>query len=260
MPAHSAIRPEESLRRFLKYSIFLHCALLAAAIVSTVVSHSGENWGAPGGSVTVGLVGSVPAIPLPRPEVETPNRVVDNSKGLFKAEPKPAPKPEQDATPIPKFEKNKPPKYISRPSKVLENPTPPPPNAIPYGRGGAPTVPVSSFTIGQTGTTQAGMSIGATGAGDFGSRYPWYVEAVRNRISSNWLQSAIDPSLSYAPRVTVTFTILRNGSVANVQLSQRSNNFSVDNSAIRAVQNSNPFQPPPSGSEVNVEFWFDYRR
>ena len=52
-----------------------------------VLSHSGDNWGGPGGSITVGIVGNVPAIPLPHPEVESPNRVVDESKGLFKAEP-----------------------------------------------------------------------------------------------------------------------------------------------------------------------------
>ena len=141
-------RMDDTLSRFLWASLILHGVLAVVAGVSTYMSHSGENWGGPGGSVTVGIVGSVPAIPLPRPDVESPSRVVDESKGLFKSEPKATPQPEPDATPIPKFEKNKPPKYITRPSKVLENPTPPPTNAVPYGGGGTPTIPVTSFAMG----------------------------------------------------------------------------------------------------------------
>jgi periplasmic protein TonB len=262
MAAIAADRTSAGLTGFVFYSVLLHGVLVALAIVSTFYSHRGENWGGPGGSVTVGIVGSVPAIPLPHAEVETPNRVVDNSKGLFKTEPQPVPKPEPDAIPIPKFEKKKPQKIISRPSKVLENKAVPPPNAVPYGGGGAPAVPTSSFAMG-AGTTAAGMSFGGAGGGDFGSRFSWYVNAVQQRVSSNWLQSTIDPSLSYAPRVVVTFTILRDGTVANVQVTQSSNNYSVDSSAVRAVHNSSPLMrlpPAYAGSSVNVEFWFDYHR
>ena len=127
-------------------------------------AHHGEDWGGPGGSITVGIVGNVPAIPLPRPDVVTPNRVVDNSKGLFKSEPKPVPKPPPDAMPIPEIrDETSRRRLFTRPSKVLENPdrrrrT----NAIPYGGGGTPTIPVTSFAMG-AGTTQAGLSLQRSG-------------------------------------------------------------------------------------------------
>ena len=101
------------------------------------------------------------------------------------------------------------------------------------------------------------------GGGDFGARFSWYVEAVQRRISSNWLQSTVDPSVAYAPRVVATFTILRDGTITNVQITQRSNNNSVDNSALRAITASSPLDRLPgaySGSSVNVEFYFDYHR
>jgi TonB family protein len=278
MASVAAVRRNDTLKPFVKYSVILHCALGVAVVLSAYFSRPGENWGSPGGSVTVGLVGNVPAIPLPRPEVESPNRVVDNTKGLYKAEPKP-PDLAKDAVPIPKFLHNQVPKikkpkeeasemapprkYVTRPSKVLENKAPPPPNAVPYGAGGAPTVPTTSFAMGNQGATAAGMSFGGTQGGDFASRFSWYVQAVQRRISSNWLESTIDPSVAYAPRVIVTFTILRNGTITNIQLQQRSNVYSVDSSAYRAVQNSSPLQPLPgaySGSEVNVQFWFDFHR
>lgn len=260
----ATIRPDESLKRFVYASIALHVLLLIIAAVDTYFSHVGENWGAAGGAVTVGLVGNVPAIPLPQPEVSSPNRVVDESKGLFKSEPQPQPKQELDATPIPKFKQEpKPPKYISHPSKVLENPTPPPPNAVPYGGGGTPTVPTTSFAMGPGTATAAGLTFGGAQGGDFASRFGAYVFGVQQRISSEWLQSSVDPTLSYAPRVRVTFNILRNGTIANIQIIQSSNNRSLDTSALRAVQSSSPLQPLPaaySGSYVNVEFYFDYKR
>jgi protein TonB len=252
----------DTLKTFVSISLIIHVTLCVLAVLYAYFYGQQADWGGPGGSITVGLVGNVPAIPLPRPEEVSPNRVVDESKGLFKSEPAPVPKPPPDAIPIPKFERNKPPKYVTRPSKVLENPTPPPPNAIPYGGGGTPTIPTTSFALG-AGTTQAGLGFTGAAGGDFGSRFSWYVEAVQRRISGNWLASTVDPSISTAPRVVVTFTILRDGTVTNLQFTQRSNNASVDSSAARAVQDSSPLARLPAeyqGSSVNVEFWFDFHR
>ena len=284
MTSAAALRSEEPLKRFLYYSGGLHAALLGLIIYSAFVTHTGENWGGPGGSITVGLVGNVPAIPLPRPEIVSNSRVVDESKGLYTSPPPDikTPPPPPDAVPIPSFNLTKPqperkpktppkqtpenitppPKYNSRPSKLLENPTPPPENAVPYGRGGTPQIPTTSFAMG-AGNTQAGLGFTGTSGGDFGSRFSWYVQAVQQRISRNWLQSTIDPGLSTAPRVVVTFDILRSGQMVNIQITQSSNNYSVDNSAIRAVQNSSPLNALPSeynGSKVSVEFWFDFQR
>jgi protein TonB len=262
MTALAATRSNDLLKPFVQISLIVHVTFCVLAVLYGYFYGREADWGGPGGSITVGLVGNVPAIPLPRPDVVSPNRVVDESKGLYKSEPAPVPKPAPEAIPIPKFEKNKPPKYVTRPSKVLENPTPPPPNAVPYGGGGTPTVPTTSFALG-AGTTQAGLGFTGTAGGDFGSRFSWYVEAVQRRISGNWLASTVDPSVATAPRVIVTFTILRDGSVTNVQMTQRSNNSSVDSSATRAVQDSSPLARLPaeySGSSVNVEFWFDFHR
>ncbi len=89
------------------------------------------------------------------------------------------------------------------------------------------------------------------------------MDAVRNRVSGNWLQSTVDPSLRWAPRAILTFDILRSGAIANIQLLQSSGNASVDASAVRALQGSNPVNALPneySGNKVSVEFWFDFRR
>ncbi len=105
------------------------------------------------------------------------------------------------------------------------------------------------------------MAFGTGGA--FGTRYPWYVESVRRRISSNWLLSTIDPYVQWAPRVVITFEILRDGTIVNLQMLRSSGIPSVDRSAIRAIHDSSPLNRLPSdyrGNKVLVEFWFDFQR
>jgi len=254
----------ESLKRPLVWSLGFHVLLFSSLLVSTLASHRGDSWGGPGGggSVSVGLVGQLPGINLPRPEAVTTSRVVDTTKGLYKSEPPPKEKEiETDANKIPEFSKEKTPHYVTRPSKILEDKTPPPTNAVPYGQGGSPALPYSQFSM--NGKTQGGMGFSGPGGGDFSGKFPAYVDAVRNRISSNWLQSTIDPSVTWAPRAQFTFQILRDGTVTNVQLTQTSGNRSVDNSALRAILSSSPVSSLPSGysgSNVTVEFWFEFHR
>lgn len=255
------------------YSVVFHVILFGALASSAYFSRQGENWGGAGGqgTINVNLVGSVPAIPLPKPDVVTNSRVVDNTKGLYQTEvpqkaipapePKAPPPDESNAIYLPKFNKYKQPEYLGKPSKVLPNPVPPPKNAIPYGQGGAPQVPTSTFMLNET--THGGMGISGTSGGSFGSEFPWYVEAVQRRVSSNWLQATVDPSVTFAPRCIVTFTILRDGTATNIQVTQSSGNQSVDTSAVRAIQSSSPLDRLPAGyngSSVNVEFWFDFHR
>jgi protein TonB len=260
MSAYASTYSPPSLKQTLAWSGALHAALLVALLASNFHKHAGDPWGGPGGgAMRVGLVGNLAGVPLPRPEAQTPSRVVDETRGLYQAEPRPS-EPETSAKKIPEFGK-KPPRYITRPSRVLENETPPPPGAVPYGQGGAPSLPYTQFTMG--GGTAGGLGMSGPGGGDFGARFPTYVDAVRRRISSNWLQSTIDPSVRWAPRVVMTFQILRDGSVTNIERGTSSGVDSVDRSALRAILDSNPLPPLPaeySGTSVTVEFWFDFKR
>jgi protein TonB len=128
---------------------------------------------------------------------------------------------------------------------------------VPFGAGGPATNMYSTFSS-ATGTGGVG-----TPGGNFGSRYQWYVDAVRRRISENWLKYEVDPRISNANRVYVTFDILRDGSPSNVQLAQSSGVPSLDQSAVRAVERIDRFNPLPpdyNGSRVSVEFYFEYKK
>lgn len=263
-PERGDNRPGERLGNSLIWSGAFHISVAALLVVSAIYSGRGAMWGGgtgAGGAVHVTLVGSLPAIPMPSPSVVSSSRVVDVTHGLFKSQPPPKIPYSPKAVKLPQFMKEKRPVYKSpRPSRILKNKAQPPPNAVPYGQGGAPQALYSTFTMGQK--TKGGLSVGAPGGG-FGNLFPWYVSAVQRRVSSNWLQSTVNPTVQSAPRAVIDFEILRDGTIVNVQVLQSSGYSSVDSSAVRAIESSSPLAPLPgayTGSHVNVEFWFDFRR
>jgi protein TonB len=130
---------------------------------------------------------------------------------------------------------------------------------VPFGQGCPLSGPYSVFSA---GGAKGGFGF-TGGGGDFGSRYSWYVDVVRRKVSENWLKYEIDPRVSTARRVYITFDIVRNGQPTNVQVEQSSGVPTLDQSAVRALQRIDTFGPLPgdySGSKVSVEFWFDYKR
>ena len=260
----------EDLKQPLVASSIAHGILLVFALFSLPFSHGrGEHWGGAGGSaIQVNAVRNLPGVPLPRPPVVAESRVASESKSLYKEEPKlepkAAPKPEpveERLKEIPRFgEETRAKREAARQRARRDEPQPLPPGAIPTpsGGGGPAALPYTSF---QTGGGEGGMAFGSGGA--FGGRFPWYVESVQRRISSNWMLSGVDPSVRWAPRVEISFEVMRNGTVMNIQMTRSSGVPSVDRSAIRAIQDSSPLDRLPSdysGDKVFVEFWFDFRR
>jgi periplasmic protein TonB len=253
----------ESWGRNLAWSLGLHFVVAGLILLYAVVGPSGrgEGWGAGGGGDAIGvtLVGTVP---LPAPEAPTQNVLANESKGLSQSVPKVEEKePEAEAIPIPdKNAKKKPQKETS---SSRQKPKPEPVeeanNVVPFGQGGPVSGPYGTFSAGQ-----AKGGFGFTGGGgDFGTRFGWYVRVVQQKVQQSWLTYDVDRRITEAPRVYLTFDVLRDGHPANVQVEQSSGIPSLDQSAVRAIQRIDTFGPLPSdysGNKVSVEFWFDYKR
>jgi protein TonB len=253
--------PDElKLRSYLIYSIVFHSLFSLAVLSASYFERRGNDWGGPGGNLGGTKVSLVPAAGIPmlkQPNV-TDSKTVDPTKGLNKEEPPKPPEPKTDATKIQKFDKERrlPP---SPKSRTLESKTPIADNAAPFGQRGSPDLPTGPS---QTPGGAPGVSTIGQGGGDFGSRYPWYVDAVRNRVRQVWDQTTIEPAVRAARRAhaVVTFRISSNGTVSNIRTSQSSGNSSMDYSALRALQNIDSFRPLPNdyiGSYVDVTFDFD---
>jgi protein TonB len=257
---------KEKLGRSLFYSVLSHLIVLSIFFLlpSALRKHQplwGDSGAGGSGTISVGIVSSLSGINLPRPSITTNNTVATDSKGLGKTEiakkeSKPLPEaPDSNAFEVQeKKVKPGPPKPVRvshRPEDMAKNE---PSMVVPFGEGGAP-----NFSYGQFST---GSGVGGFGFGDgvFGERYGWYVRQIRDTVSSNWQKSMIDPNIRSAPRVSIQFEILRDGSVGNNFVKQSSGIPSLDRSAIRAILASH-FPPLPGGeTQLVVEFWFEYSR
>jgi periplasmic protein TonB len=256
-----AIPRDLSLKRYFFRSIFFHILLIAAVVGAAYFDRQGAGWGGVGGQlggVKVNLISNA-GVPMPPKEMVTESKTVDPTDSLHKEDPKPKPpEPKTDATKIPKFDKEKP-LPPSRKTRTLENKTPTQENDIP-GQGGNPNIPTGySPTPGPAAT---GDKVIGQGGGDFGGRYPWYVDAVRNRIRQSWDQTTIEPAVraAHQAHTVMNFRINANGSISNIRVSQSSGNSSMDYSAMRALQSIDAFRPLPNdymGSYVDVTFDFD---
>src|SRR5258708_14161356 len=147
---------DQSLRQFLVYSIIMHASLAVVMVVSAYIQFRDNRWGGVGGDLggtKVTLV-SAPAagIPMPKENVVSDSKAIDPTKDLYKEEPPKPPEPKTDATKIPKFEKEKP-LPPTRPSRTLDNKTPPPDNAVPYSKGGNPDLPTGYSQTPGVGST-----------------------------------------------------------------------------------------------------------
>ena len=185
-----------NLKSYLFYSVVFHALLTVVVVGASFLERRGDTWGGVGGKLggtKVNLVTSA-GIPMPMESVVKESKAVDPTKGLHKEEPPKPPEPKTDAEKIRKFEKEKPLPPTPK-SRTLENKAPVHDNDINYGKGGNPDVS-SGYT--QNPGASSGVATMGQGGGDFGARYPWYVDAVRNRVRQTWDQTTIDPAVRAA--------------------------------------------------------------
>jgi protein TonB len=246
--------------RNLAWSAVLHLAVAGSIVLYAVIGPGGHGstWGAGGGGDAMGVT-LVSSVPLPASAVQTQNVLANESKGITQSQPK-AEEKAPEAIPIPdKDAKVKPKPRSSAQQKPKPEPEEEASNVVPFGEGGPVSGPYGTFNA---GGAKGGFGF-TGGGGDFGSRYAWYVRVVQQKVSENWLKYEVDPGVTDARRVYVTFDIKRDGHPTNVQVEQSSGVPSLDQSAVRALQRIDTFGPLPpdySESKVSVEFWFDYKR
>ena len=171
--------------------------------------------------------------------------------------PAPAAKPEPAASaapPPPPVLLKPPPKAEARPnalplpdSRTLKHPATPPPvrqtvkpsaaastgiaGSAPAARASASATPGLVF-----GPPGPGVPTGTDSGGDL------YLASVQQKIWTIWNQQV---KAGYTQSVSVTFTILPDGSVTGVRVTQSSGSSLLDLAAQRAVLNAAPFSPLP---------------
>jgi protein TonB len=247
--------------RALAWSVGLHVGITALLLLYSAVFFrtSGEGWGAGGGGEAMGVT-LVSTVPLPASPTQTQNVLANESKGITQSQPKVEEKT-PDAIEIQgknaKVKPNKKQETVSKQKPVAQ--PEPESNQVAFGEGGPVSGPYGTFSA-----AGAKGGFGVTGGGgDFGTKYAWYVHVIQQKVSENWLKYEVDPRITSAQRVYITFDIARDGHPSNIQVEQSSGVPSLDISAVRALQRIDTFGPLPpdySGGKISVEYWFDYKR
>ncbi len=261
MPQNAEIFFEhEHWGRALAWSLGFHLAVTGFIILYATffTGAHGEGWGSGGGGSAIGVT-LVSSVPLPANPAPAQNVLANESKGLTQSQPKVEEK-EPDAIEIQGKNAKIKPKKPPTPTKAKPKPEPEPEtNQVAFGEGGPVSGPYGTF---DAGGAKGGFGISG-GAGDFGTRYGWYVQVIQRKVSENWLKYEVDPRITSANRAYVTFDVARDGHPYDVKIEQSSGVPSLDISAVRAIQRIDTFGPLPSdysGNKISVEYWFDYKK
>jgi periplasmic protein TonB len=255
-------------------SLVLHIGVVAAIAlyVFLIGRFHGGIWGnsesAPG-AIQATLVSSAPTIPLPSENKPTENVLATQTPSQAPALPAPEKTVQQfpvDAIPIP--EKQKPQKAKQAPQKSeaplkAQRKTPAPTstkhaqptneqNRANYGEAAQSNIP-RSMTSNPNGNNPV-----AVNGGDFGARFPWYVDKIRRMTAQNWLTQEVSPSTPAGARVYLSFIVARDGSPSHIQIAQSSGSPTLDTSCLRAVQRVDSYGPLPggyNGSTLSVSYY-----
>lgn len=241
-------------------SVALHIALVVAVVLYYVLGgfFHANTWGGAtsGAAIRVNVVSSA----LPLPSDQPPNQNVLSTETPSQAPQLPLPKAEQatmdmKAIPIQGKTKEKPKPQPAPKTPPKQQPPPKLDNRARYGEQAASSMPKAiqgpATTVGPTSANE----------GDFGSRFPWYVDGINRKMSQSWNKSEVDPRTPKGTRVFLVFTIHRDGTPSDVQLDRSSGSPTLDRSCVRGVQRVDTFGNLPgayTSSSLKVSYYCEY--
>ncbi|HUQ95993.1 MAG TPA: TonB family protein [Bryobacteraceae bacterium] len=219
-----------------------------------------DTFGDPNTIPGAGSITTVDTIPMP-PKRGPENRLANDTESQVPVKPKPEAKrvepDDPDAVSLDRRKKKLNKKEKPKPLQARVY-TPAPvykPNQVFSNTGPAAATPMYS--------TPGGGGVGMGAGNPFGERgLGWYADLIRRAIGEKWRTQDVEARMTDG-MVVVTFDIHRNGQVTNVRVAQRSANYTLDTSAMRAVQEASPLPGLPKEfprNTASVEFQFQLKR
>jgi TonB family protein len=247
----------EALKRPVVVSASCHGALavviLAWGFFSPPPFQFGDVDGTTGGAMTVSVVDGIPLNVPTAPRNPVANPVERQVPAAPEKPVPPAPEvPVEEPTAVAIAQ---PPPPKRPPATAVQKSAPPQKtNEIRSTTGQQASSPVFSGTQPESGT-----GVGMSGTNPFGQGLAWYSEALQRALRESWGRTLSQASGDAAKPAVVRFTILRDGTIRDIQIVGSSGNRSVDYTAQRAVLGISPFRglPPQLGrSSIVVEIFF----
>ena len=230
-------------------SLALHGALFAGLLLYGFLNgflHR-NPWGNPGagGAIQVSLVSS--AIPLPADQPPNNNVLSTETPSQAPAEPTPKAKQAVDETAIPFSGKQE--KLKRENAQKTQQHQPQPDNRAQFGEQAGSILPRS--TMAQPGSASSPVSVTN---GDFGSRFGWYVEIIKRKVSQNWNRYEVDPHTAKGAMAEIYFRVNRQGAPSNFKINTASGSPTLDRSCLLATQRVDTFGDLPRESN---DQWLD---
>lgn len=247
----------EQLKQPVVVSVSCHAALLVVIMAWTFFSpppfQFGELDGDSGSAMSVTVVDGIPLNVPTAPK----NPVANDVEHQVPA----APEKQQPAPPAPPVEEPEA-VAIAQPKEPVRPPAPavqksaptPKKNEVRSTDGAQAASEIFSGTKPDTGS-----GVGMTGSNPFGQGFAWYSAALQRALGESWRQTLGQASGKAAQPATVRFTILRDGTIRDIQVVSSSGNRTIDYTAQRAVTAISPFQRLPPGlgrSSIVVDIFF----
>lgn len=257
----NTIQREESLKTGLAGSVVAHVLLVAAAIGWGLLNLDRRDlWGDPNAIPGAGFaVTPVDRIPLPSRAARPNPKAEDSESDVEKVEQK-----QRDQDRVEKVA----PDAIALNTRNPKKPDQTPTSRYKYRsseelrKNQIRTTAPQSMSNPMYGTVGAG-GVGIGASTPFGNRFGAYADLLRRAISEKWRTGDVDPFVRSAKPATVSFDILRNGTVRDVKIVQSSGIPTLDFSARRAILEAAPLPPLPREFERDsavVEFTFQLQR
>jgi len=120
----------------------------------------------------------------------------------------------------------------------------------------------TGISSGGGGGGEGGWGSGPGGPGGY-FPHAYYIDLLRNRISSSWYSALVAPGLKGKYVTGVYFIVRRNGEIGELRVEHSSGIVSLDLSARRAIENAAPFAPLPadfSSQYLVVHFEFEWEK
>jgi protein TonB len=233
-------------------SLVLHGALFGGLLFYGILSGFFHHnlWGnpGPGGAIQVTLVTS--ALPLPA-EQQNQNVLTTETPSQAPAEPTPKAKQAVDETAIPISGKQVKPQRQARtaPKTQPHQPTPKQDNRAQFGERAGSILARS--TMAQPGSASTPVSVAN---GNFGNRFPWYVDGIKRKVSQNWIRGQVDPRTPKGAAVQIYFRVNRQGIPSGFKINTASGSPTLDRSCLLATQRVDTFGDLPAESN---DQWLD---
>ena len=232
-------------------SVLLHAALFGGLMLYGVLSGFFHHhlWGSPGpgGAIQVSLVSN--ALPLPSDQPRNENVLSTETPSQAPAPPTPKATQAEDETAIPLSGKQEKLKQETERKTQQHQPPPKQDNRAQYGEQAGSFMPRA--TMSQPGSVSTPVSVAN---GDFGSRFPWYVDGIKLKVSQNWIRGQVDPHTPKGADVQIYFKVNRQGVPSGFKVNTASNSPTLDRSCLLATERVDTFGDLPRDSN---DQWLD---